>query len=235
MTPALYHLLPSFEGAVESTDGAPIDLFSVDAWQKNVLRTLEAFIARHGLEPAGAEAQAPDLFAEMLSEARDHRDRLESFEMADAGLDENDWLMVVGVDSETRVGLKVEQTDGGPEFIINSELRVNKWDDGAPDERVDTGDGTVPYHGAMNHFVPLSKVVCVSPGDFGRWELKDKALAKLVGFHGILPNMNMLQRMIVRFFTGAPDTHKNTWGARPPDLPPDRDWDPPLDLREGKR
>lgn len=77
--------------------------------------------------------------------------------------------------------------------------------------------------------------MCVSPDDFGRWELKDRALAKAAGFHGILPNMNMLQRMIVRFFTGAPDRHENTWGRRPPDLSPGQDWAPPLDLHEGKR
>lgn len=237
LTPALYHLLPSFERAVESPDGVPTDLFNINAWQKSVLRTLVAFITRHGLEPAGAETQAPALFAEMLSEARRHRDRIESFVPANAGLDENDWLMVVGVDSRTRIGLKVERVGGEPEFIVNSDLCVNNWSDRTHQahERVDTGDGTVPYRGAMNSFVPLRKVVCVSPDDFGGWELKDRALTKLAGFHGILPNMNMLQRMIVRFFTGAPDAHKNTWGRRPPDLPPDRDWDPPMDLWEGKR
>lgn len=237
LTPALYHLLPSFERAVESADGVSTDLFSIGAWQKSVLRTLAAFIRRHGLEPAGADVQAPALLSEMLSEARRHRDRIESFALADAGLAENDWLMVVGVDSRTRIGLRVERVNGEPEFIVNSDLCVNYWSDRTrqPHERIDTGDGTVPYRGAMNSFVPLRKVVCVSPDDFGGWELKDRALTKLGGFHGILPNMNMLQRMIVRFFTGAPDTHNNTWGRRPPDLPSDRDWEPPLELQEGKR
>ena len=237
LTPALYHLLPSFERAVEAPDGVPVDLFNIDAWQRSVLRTLVGFIGRHGWEPASAETQALALLAEMLSEARRHRGRIESFALADAGLGENDWLMIVGVDSRTRIGLKVERVGGDPEFIVNSDMCVNDWSDRTRQthNRVDTGDGTVPYRGAMNSFIPLRKVVCVSPDDFGGWELKDRALAKVAGFHGILPNMNMLQRMIVRFFTGAPDTHKNTWGRRPPDLPLDQEWAPPLLLREGKR
>lgn len=32
LTPALYHLLPSFERAVESADGVSTDLFSIGAW-----------------------------------------------------------------------------------------------------------------------------------------------------------------------------------------------------------
>ena len=238
LTPALYHLLPSFERAVDSSDGVPTNLFTTEAWQHSVLLTLTAFIEQHGLEPAGASAQAPALLAEMLSEARRHRDRIDSFVPADSGLGEDDWLMIVGVDSKTRIGLKVERVSGGGvEFVVDSTLRVNHWGDEARQrhEWVDTGDGTVPYRGAMNSFIPLRKVVCLKPDDFGFWEVSDRILLKAAGFHGILPNMNMLHRMIVRFFTGAEDTHDNTWGHRPPDLSPERDWEPPLTLREGKR
>ena len=44
--------------------------------------------------------------------------------------------------------------------------------------------------------------------------------------------MNMLHRLIVRFFTGRPDEHGNTWGRRPPYLDPGKEWLPPLELAE---
>jgi hypothetical protein len=55
-------------------------------------------------------------------------------------------------------------------------------------------------------------------------------VARLAGFHGILPNMNMLHRLIVRHLTGRPDRHGNTWGRRAPGA---ARWDPPIaDLEE---
>ena len=71
----------------------------------------------------------------------------------------------------------------------------------------------------------------MNPGDFGYWEAQDKVLARVAGFHGILPNMDMLHRLIVRFFTGAADPHGNTWGRVPPDLKAGAAWNPPLPLQ----
>jgi hypothetical protein len=79
-----------------------------------------------------------------------------------------------------------------------------------------TGDGTVPFAGALPPFLQEENLVCLSPDDYGYWELEDRVLTKVAGFHGILPNMNMLHRMLVRFLTNRPDRHGNTWGRRYP-------------------
>jgi hypothetical protein len=92
-----------------------------------------------------------------------------------------------------------------------------------------TGDGTVPFEGAIPKFLGEENIVCVTPDDYGYWEIEDKALTKIGGFHGILPNMNMVHRLIVRFFTGKPDKHENTWGRRIPGV---TNWQPPLKLTE---
>ena len=93
-----------------------------------------------------------------------------------------------------------------------------------------TGDGTVPYDGAVPKFLKEQNLVLVTPDDYGYWEVKDQALALAAGFHGILPNMNMLHRLIVRFFTDRPDKRKSTWGRPAPGVDK-KDWDPPLTLR----
>jgi hypothetical protein len=41
--------------------------------------------------------------------------------------------------------------------------------------------------------------------------------------------MDMLHRMIVRFFMDRPDRHGNTWGRRVPGV---ATWTPPLELTE---
>lgn len=87
----------------------------------------------------------------------------------------------------------------------------------------------MPIDGAVPSFLDRSNMVCVRPQDFGYWEIGDNAALRLGGFHGILPNMNMLHRLIVRHFTGAQDDKGNTWGWRTPGA---NEWNPPLELRE---
>ena len=234
LTPALYHLLPSFEGAIEAEDPIPNSLFEMEAWQPSILRTIGQFIQLNGLEPENYEEQARQLFGDLLAEARAHRDRIEGFSLANAGLEPDHWLCIVGVDSETRVALEIEQTEDGPQFQLDSARRVNLWESEDPDERERTGDGTVPFRGASCSFIPAEEVVCVIPDDFGYWEVGDRLLLGVAGFHGILPNMNMLHRMTVHFFTpDGPPRHDNIWGRRAPSLPADAAWKPPIaDLRE---
>ncbi len=234
LTPGLYHLLPSFEGAIEAQDPIPNSLFEKEAWQRSVLQTIEQFIQLNGLYPENYEEQALTLFGDLLGEARTHLDRIEGFSLADAGLEPDHWLSIVGVDSETRVALEIKRTEDGPQFQLGSALRMNRWESEDPDEREKTGDGTVPFRGALCSFIPDEKVVCVIPDDFGYWEVADRLLVKAAGFHGILPNMNMLHRMIVHFFSpDGPPTHDNIWGRRAPSLPADAAWEPPIaDLRE---
>lgn len=231
LTPALYHLLPTFEGAIKIEPGGylPDGLFEMDAWQPSILRTIGQFIQLHGLHPEQHEEQARSLFGALLDEAKSHRKRLEGFSLAGAKLGSNDWLSIVGVDSKTHVMLNIEKTRNGPQFRLDLSPRENLWDNKDLAKRVKTGDGTVPFLGAMSSFISPEKVVCVTPDDFGYWELQDRFLSGVAGFHGIMPNMNMLHRMIVQFFSpDGPPKHNNIWGRPPPNLPPDAAWDPPI-------
>jgi len=153
--------------------------------------------------------------------------------LADAGLTRDRWLAVVGVDSETRVHVKIMKKGNNPEFVFNAKKDLkNNWDDNKieqPKESRETGDGTVPFEGAIPKFLNLENLVCVTPDDYDFWEFKDKGLTKVGGFHGILPNMNMLHRLIVRFFKNAPDTRHSTWGRPAPEVSI-AEWAPPLKL-----
>jgi len=233
LTPALYHLLPSIRHGLEIPQGLPDSLFEPGLWQPSIVETIGEFIRLHGVNPKRTKTairqQADDLFAELLGRAGKHRQRLESLSLGSAQLTPADWLCVVGVDSTTRIGLRVNKVGGKPSFDLRSSDRDNKWDEKGADahERRLTGDGTVPFEGALPAFLPYESLVCVSPDDFGYWELMDKATTKLAGFHGILPNMNMLHRLIVRHFTGRPDKRGNTWGRLPPGVA-EAEWNPPI-------
>jgi len=231
VTPALYHLLPSFRAGITLNGGqAPDDsLFDPAMWQPSVTDTLSEFIRINGLPTPNGEIKAKDLFAGLLLSAKAHRDRIEAFQLKDAGLEARDWLAVVGVGSTTRVKLGITQKDGKVNFDLRSSDRMNDWTEKNPARN--TGDGTVPYEGALPKFLAEENLVLVTPDDYGYWEIQDKLMTKVAGFHGILPNMDMIQRLLVRFFTGRPDAHGNTWGRRAPDA---RKWDPPLDLHEEK-
>ena len=229
-TPALYHLFPDIDDAVIVDDPAiPKDLFDPAAWQPSIVDTIKEYIRLHGLTPANREEQAPKLFAALLAAARAARARVNAFRLPMAGLTPDRWLCIVGVDSETRVRIRITKSGKNPEFDFKNSDRANLWNnpDVAPARHVETGDGTVPLLGALPAFLPREKIVCIRPSDFGYWELADKAALAVGGFHGILPNMNMLHRMIVRYFKNRSDTRENTWGRPVPGV--DRAaWDPPL-------
>ena len=91
------------------------------------------------------------------------------------------------------------------------------------------GDGTVPFEVAVPLFLNEENLVDVTPDHYGYWEVQDKAFSKLAGFHGILPNMDMLHRVLVRFFAARPDVHGNTLGRQVPGV---QTWQPPIKLRE---
>jgi hypothetical protein len=170
-----------------------------------------------------------ELFRAMLDTAKAHRRRIDGFKLAAAGLGPDDWLCVAGVDSVTRVRMKVRATAAGPDFEFRSEDRENRWPSGkTPTERRQTGDGTVPFEGALPDFLPEEKIVCVTPDDYKYWEIQDRVVSGVAGFHGILPNMDMLHRLIVRHFTGRADSRGNTWGRPVPGV---KSWQPPLPLR----
>lgn len=222
MTPALYHLLPESAGPIGAHGGMPVNFFRPEAWQPNVVQTIEHQV--RDWDVTGTE-----LFRTMLDEARAHRERISGLELStgeaprapgapdegssedagtrgDAGaLEEagpsaaavhaSDWLAIAGVDSKTRVGLRVAPDENGfPRFDLRGAERRNEWDSDIAGDRRDTGDGTVPLAGAIPPFLDEERVVCVTPGDFGYWEIRDRALSAAAGFHGLLPKMNMLHR-----------------------------------------
>jgi pimeloyl-ACP methyl ester carboxylesterase len=232
MTPALYYLVPSFERGLEVAPNLPKSLWDPGLWQPSILETIAEYIRLHGRERMNATERremAREIFAAMLAAAAKHRKVLDSLDLGVAGLTSKDWLCVIGVDATTRVRLQVIRSGQNPEFSFRNADRDNGWENENQELRRGTGDGTVPFEGAIPKFLPYESLVCVSPKDFGYWEeIGDRAAVAVAGFHGMLPNMNMLQRMVVRFFTGRGDPHNNTWGAPPPGLTVP--WDPPLSL-----
>ena len=87
----------------------------------------------------------------------------------------------------------------------------NDWPRGG-----NTGDGTVPLAGARPKCMDAGRLVCVSPRDFSAWEFQDRALARLAGFHGALPTVNLVQRITLRFLRR--DYKGRVWARRPPGL-----------------
>jgi pimeloyl-ACP methyl ester carboxylesterase len=230
MTPALYHLLPSFKNGIEADPGIPDSLFDPGAWQPSVVDSIGEFIRSKGLPTKQRKEDAKALFASLLTQAGNHRDRVKGFTLAKAGLKPEDWLAVVGVDADTRFRLKIVKRGGAPDFDLSSSDPDNTWSkEKDPLQRRITGDGTVPFAGAVPLFLKEEHLVCVTPDDYGYWEIQDKAFSRLAGFHGILPNMDMLHRLLVRFFTGRPDVHGNTWGRRVPGV---QTWQPSIKMRE---
>ena len=241
LTPALYYMLPSILDAlvvakeIEPSIRLPQywRLFDPATWQPGVIKTMQEYIRLHGLNRTDRRKQAEGLFGKLLGTARAHRRRIESLELGGAGLTGgvDGWLCIVGVDAKTRVALHVEKKDGNPRFDLSSTERKNKW--GKEDKDwTQTGDGTVPYDGARSGFVPVEKIVCLSPDDFGYWEIKDRALTRIAGFHGILPNMNLVQQLVVAHLKGKDG--KGLRGRQPPDLPEGKSWAPPLPKLESR-
>jgi pimeloyl-ACP methyl ester carboxylesterase len=228
ITPGLYHLLPSFKNGITVTGDFPASFFDPDIWQIGVYQSLEEFIRLKGLHPENKKDEARDLLIAMLNQAKAHRDKIDSFNLDNAGLDRTKWLAVVGIGAETRVEIKVSRIGKSPNFDLESDDRKNKWADDK-NSRL-TGDGTVPFEGAVPKFLKEEDLVCVTPDDYGYWEIQDRIVTKAAGFHGILPNMDMLHRLIVRFFKDRPDPKENTWGRPAPGVK-DENWNPPLKLR----
>ncbi len=227
LTPALYQLIPSFANGLDIAPGLPTNLFEPAIWQPSIVETIKEYIRLYGLDRLNRDEQARDLFASLLTSARSHRNSIDKLALNAVGMTPNDWLCVVGVGATTRVKLKVVSKGRMPDFEFRDDDRQDHWAD--TDERLRslTGDGTVPFEGAVPKFLSMENLICVTPDDFGYWEVQDKILAKMAGFHGILPNMDMLHRMIVAHFTGRPITHDNVWGKPPPGVT-NEDWNPPL-------
>ncbi|WP_340110962.1 lipase/acyltransferase domain-containing protein [Maribellus mangrovi] len=230
LTPALYYLLPMFQKGINVEDGIPDSLFNPASWQTSIIDSISEFIRLKGLPTPNHKNKAQKIFKSLLKNAESHGKAITKFNLTDVGLDEKKWMAVVGVNSKTRVKLNIVTRNGEVDFDIRSDDRDNQWENANPEKRRLTGDGTVPYEGAIPPFLKEENLICVTTDDYGYWEFSDKAFSKIAGFHGILPNMNLIHRLIVRFLKEQDDTRGNTWGKRAPGV---QDWNPPLDLKEG--
>jgi len=221
VTPSLYYLLPSFKKAVEADEGLSDDLFLPATWQPGIIDSLASFIDMYGLDTSNPKKQSLELLMEMLDSAWKHRTRLEKLALENS----KSWLCIVGVDAKTRVGMRIKKdSNGNPHFDLMDGYVRNDWKDSDASKHIFTGDNTVPYLGACPKFIPKEQLVCVTPGDFSFWEFKDRLLEN-TGFHSVLPNMNLVQRLVVSHFKGY--KYGDVWGHPAPDLA-GKKWDPPI-------
>jgi len=230
VTPALYELLPSFSTGFDIDPQLPQNLFEIDSWQPSVLQFLSDYVKETALPGTPPKQKARELFGELLASGKESGEKVKTLDLAAHGLTKQDWLAIVGVDTDTRVRQTIRRVNGKAVYQFDHKIDVcNHWDDEHPP--VDwyfTGDGTVPFEGAVPPFLSKEQLVLITPDDYAFWELADKALTKIGGFHGILPNMNLVQRILLRFLTGADDPHGNTWGRAVPGI---AEWNPPLKLK----
>jgi pimeloyl-ACP methyl ester carboxylesterase len=217
--PAVYQLLPSFPGAVKSIGGAPTDLFDPDTWQPALLKSLARYVKRYQ-----AKARPRVLFRKYLTMAKRLRESVAGLE-PDRVLPEKQagWLAIVGVGAPTQV--QIGNVKAGDKLLYRFRVLDDKddWSDNKKGSTA-TGDGTVPFKGALPKFLPKEKVVCVSPDDFSRWEIRDRVLAKTAGFHGFLPAVNLVERLVTKFL--REDYSGHVWGWKPPTVKKEN-WSPP--------
>jgi len=258
MTPSLYHLLPENRGSddiliLDDDASLPTSLFDAGLWQHGVVETLAEHIRLHGINPPRSKAdrlaRGRELLQEMLDQAERFRKRIRSFQLDKAGLAPDDWMAVVGIGSETRVGLEIEDLGAaGPFFKLSSLHRKNGYpmpelapgEDGqsvVTADLFDTGDGTVPYWAAVPTFIDRNRLIAVATDDLGYWEILNRALeGPLTNLHGILPAMNRVIKLCARFLDSdagqRASAHPGIQGRRAPDAL-DGDWMPPfVGLRE---
>ena len=229
VTPALYQLLPAFKRGLRIDGAFPQTLFDAASWQPSLLASLTKYVRKTGLPGTPPSERAAALFDHMLALAKENAEAIASLDLAKHGLKAEDWLVVIGVDAETRVRQTVSNTNGKPTYVFDHKRDVvNRWDDAnPPDTWWLTGDGTVPFEGAVPPFLDLDRLVLITPDDYGFEEVRDRFLTKFGGFHGILPNMNLVQRLLLRFLTGRKNRYDNIWGRAVPGV---ARWNPPMKL-----
>ncbi|MDH5345280.1 MAG: alpha/beta hydrolase [Gammaproteobacteria bacterium] len=225
VTPALYQLLPSYSGATIDAAGKAVDIFDCRNIQASILDSLTEFVRLYSVSTLSADrrARAISILEEMLANAKQHRRNMEAFRTADARLRQDDWLAIVGVGERTRVQMTITGKPGSRRFVINENQFVNELGRRDP-KSLQTSDGTVPLEGAIPPFLPATRLVCVKDDDLEFLELRDRIMVGIGGFHGLLPRINLVQRLVTKHL--KPDYHGPVWGRR---LPGARSWNPPIE------
>jgi len=227
-TPAVYQLFPTYDKAAVFDNGKHVDLFNSSNMQQSILRSLTEYVRLYSVDTPASQrvTKAKEILNSLLKIGKEHREKVNSFKPSHAKLTQDDWLAIIGVNSKTRIQMKVKNTTSGPWFVIEDDQFVDELEENNKSRK--TGDGTVPLQGAIPPFLSESKLVCVSPDDLGFFELRDKALVKIAGLHGILPAINLVQRLTIRHLRSS--YRGKIWGRR---LPGAKTWNPPIkNLRE---
>lgn len=226
MLPAVYHLLPSYAGALAWPQPLARGFYKPLAWQPSVYQTIAEYIRLYSRRDPAETAALPDRIAEaagilraMLAEAQKHRADVDALNLQDAGLAPTDWLCIAGIGEATVdriVATTVPLPDPGAfaraaifdagkaiEIDLRASAPVDDYDP-ARRERSDvrTGDATVPLAGATPAFLPYEQLVAVTRHHYAWWELGDRLINGLVDLHAALPRMNAVQSMIVAHFLG---------------------------------
>lgn len=224
VTPALYQLFPSYEGATTDSDGNSVDIFDTRNVQVSIVDSLAEFVRLYSVSTRSSERRdrALEILEEMLGNAKRHRANIERFRLSDAGIRRSNWLAIIGIGERTRVEMTINRTTHGPRFeIVDSQFVSELSQDG--DRIARTGDGTVPLAAAIPPFLPSTKPVCVVEADIGLLELRDRVMAGVGGFHGLMPRVNLVQRLVTRHLN--PRYSGRVWGRR---LPGAQSWNPPI-------
>ena len=246
LTPSLYHLVPSFENSLHlmlRTENLPrhfwrdlienANWFNPKCWQSSIVKSISDYISEYGTSQEVNSSH--EFFSNLLRTAKKHRNKIDQLNLENTGLEANDWLCVIGVDAKTRINIPVKETlvkqsnDFELEFDLRGSNRKNLWgEENSSEQRRLTGDETVPFEGAIPKFLSYNKLVCVTPKDFGNWEIGNQLYSSLGGFHAMMPTMSLLHRLIVRHFTGRINRYKNTWASPPPEVTVE-EWKPPIE------
>ncbi|MEX2497043.1 MAG: hypothetical protein WD448_13190 [Woeseia sp.] len=225
VTPALYQLFPGYPGATLARDGAEVNVLDPQNMQASVEDSLAEFVRLYSVSTRAPERRerAQQILRSLLEGARKHRETVMQFKPAAAAVPQANWLVIIGVGQRTRLQITVDRSRRGPRFVINEQQFVNELDADRPESRK-TGDGTVPLPGALLPFLAETRPVCVTEEDLGFFELRDRLLAEVGGFHGLLPRVNLVQRLVTKHL--MPSYRGDVWGRR---LPGARRWNPPID------
>lgn len=222
--PAIYQLFPSWPGAVVDSAGRDVDVFDPANMQASIIDSLAEFVRLYavGVRAAERRNEALRILGDMLSWARAHRRTVTGFRTSGSPPRQVDWLVIAGLGQRTRLSLTVERARGGPRFVLDDAQFVDEYTPDTPESRR-TGDGTVPLPAALPPFLPESNVVCVGADDLNFFELRDRLLVDVGGMHGLLPRINLVQRLVTKHL--HPRYRGEVWGRR---VPGAATWTPPI-------
>ena len=227
LLPSVYHLLPSYNGALSWPGGLARSFYKPLAWQPSVYETIAEYIRLYSRREASELAKLPDRIADsvgilksILNTAQQHRTSVDTLDLAVAGLSPSDWLCIAGIGEPTvdrivatttrlpdpRAFAKAALFEDGQGMRIDllASVPVNDYDSDHPERPSPrTGDSTVPLAGALPAFLPLQQLVAVTRDHYAWWELADRLINGIIDLHAAMPRMNAVQSMVVAHFLGS--------------------------------